>query len=476
MPILTSFQRKKLPSWARWGDEAAFAIFVALIAGGFLSNGYAGYGLTRGLAWCGCGLLGSWGLIASASGRFYQILGGTGKWILGLLAAWCLWGGLQCFPFPARLVEGLSPAVGEARKAMSSADVEPAKKATFALAKEKAILAWHELLACTLLFFTLCFLASRASLSERIATVIALSSILEGWIGILNFGFREGSRAYGAAINPNHHAALALMGLPVALILILRFREKRRGGGKNAIAGSDPSIIFIGIATVSVIGAVLSFSRGGIVLQGLVILVWLGIEGLGGRGESRRNPSVVKPREVALVGGCFVLMAFFAAATEGVLARFATPESLGLDRLQLAEATLGGFFETNLWGLGMHGAEATINQRLTIPTTTNAIYSHNDFVQAIAELGWPGLAAACVFGVMFLREHWVRSKVIQQKFSWSERRLQRAAWAGVIATLLHATVDFHLRIPLIGFLFLALLALATQNGVLHSSSAGQTRR
>ncbi len=47
--------------------------------------------------------------------------------------------------------------------------------------------------------------------------------------------------------------------------------------------------------------------------------------------------------------------------------------------------------------------------------------------------------------------------------SWERRRLCRAAWAGCTAVMLHAAVDFHLRIPTIGLAFVGMLAVALQS-------------
>ncbi|HMZ52774.1 MAG TPA: hypothetical protein PK988_10945, partial [Candidatus Sumerlaeota bacterium] len=51
------------------------------------------------------------------------------------------------------------------------------------------------------------------------------------------------------------------------------------------------------------------------------------------------------------------------------------------------------------------------------------------------------------------------------RLSWGGRRLQRAAMAGIAIALLHATLDFHLRIPQVGFMVLTLVALTLQPGI-----------
>ena len=126
--------------------------------------------------------------------------------------------------------------------------------------------------------------------------------------------------------------------------------------------------------------------------------------------------------------------------------------------------------ETPLFGLGLGGAEAALTRFVDQPAVLAPIWSHNDYVQLVAELGLPVtsllLGALVVFLVSFYKD--IRQR--RRDFDPSERVLQRAALLGVLTAALHAFVDFHLRVPLIGFTFLILVALIVNQGPLLVTS------
>jgi len=135
-------------------------------------------------------------------------------------------------------------------------------------------------------------------------------------------------------------------------------------------------------------------------------------------------------------------------------------------RLRVWRATRAGLMERPLLGLGPAGAETAITRFMQASAEQTAIWSHNDYVQVVAEMGIPvsltGLALLSILAAQVVRDVRLR----RDAFDWSERVLQRAAAAGVILALLHAVVEFHLRIPLAGFSFLILAALALGPGPL----------
>jgi O-antigen ligase len=87
--------------------------------------------------------------------------------------------------------------------------------------------------------------------------------------------------------------------------------------------------------------------------------------------------------------------------------------------------------------------------------------AHNDYLQFVAETGLVGLIAL----VWFCYLVGVKSFRAWRHFSASERALFIALWLSVIATTLHESVDFCLRVPANAFLLTLLLALAVRMAI-----------
>jgi O-antigen ligase len=143
--------------------------------------------------------------------------------------------------------------------------------------------------------------------------------------------------------------------------------------------------------------------------------------------------------------------------------------------MQLWRGTLRALAVEPWSGLGLRGTEAALTRYAEWPMTTNPIWAHNDYVQALAELGVPAaLLVACLAGMALLcgaRE--LRRATRAER--WSRDLLRRAAAAGALTALAHAAADFHLRIPLAGFVCLGLIALAVTPGGLLVSNRSYAR-
>lgn len=116
-------------------------------------------------------------------------------------------------------------------------------------------------------------------------------------------------------------------------------------------------------------------------------------------------------------------------------------------------------------GVGLGGAEYSISRFLEgQPARKVAIFSHNDWVQGLVELGLAGAAIALCIGALHaaaLRRAWAAEL---RSAGWEALAVRRAALAGLAALLAHAFVEFHLRMPAIGLQAAALLALLSERG------------
>lgn len=150
----------------------------------------------------------------------------------------------------------------------------------------------------------------------------------------------------------------------------------------------------------------------------------------------------------------------FSSAIEGFMGRAENNVGDFLGRVAYWKATLAGWGRSPILGLGLGGTEAAINRFLTDrPTSVQAVWSHNDYVQVFAELGLAGSAAllagiAC-FGFRARLEWMEQGPALGRRLGG----MRLAILAGLAMTLIHALFDFHLRLPLVGFQFLLLSAL-----------------
>ncbi len=470
-----------LPGWIRTGDTAAEIVVWLILIGGFFSLGYVVNPLLRGWAWLACGLLGAWSAIGLGAGRW----GGSGlrtaRCGMAVLAIPILWCGFQLIPLSSDFVLRISPVQREIQTSFREAGLSLQGKISLAHSPAKGLRSWNQLVASGLFFAGVCLLTARRSCSLRLCALVALVSLAEGWIGAIRYA-KGVPRASGAIFNSNHHAALVVMGLPLyfaRLVQWKRYSPRLRYG--SIMSGSNPLLLFYGLGLVAIIGWLAAISRGSLILSGGVLVVWIVIEFWGALRELREGEKIpVSALLIGLLAGVVFSLSLAALVTsssiyQGFATRGWKDELSGAGRMELWRATAEALMQTPWLGLGLFGTENALNQYGAMPMTLIPIRSHNDYVQIIAEMGVPASAVALMFlGRMLVSMIRDWSGRIRRS-DWSRGLMQRAALAGVLAALAHAAVDFHLRIPEIGFVFLILLALAVNEGTLLISSGRLAR-
>jgi hypothetical protein len=168
-----------------------------------------------------------------------------------------------------------------------------------------------------------------------------------------------------------------------------------------------------------------------------------------------------------LIGVAGIAILESADVRERLIGRVEATDVMGdAGRLEYMRASLAGLLESPWVGLGLEGVEGVLTWKADLPMTKAPIRTHSDPVQLVAEMGIP--ITFVLLGLLFpfaraiLRE-WAD---VQVAHTWSERFLQRAALAGALGCLVHSFADFHLRIPLTGYVFLIVLALSLNEGCL----------
>jgi O-antigen ligase len=269
----------------------------------------------------------------------------------------------------------------------------------------------------------------------------------------------------GTFVNRNHLAGLLEMTLPLALALFLHDFGAGRGEKKGRPrgwrkrlarlggAGGRPSLIF-GILVVLIIGGVVvTRSRTGLVLVmlGILIAALLFARRLG----SRASFGLVG--QVATVAVAFAVVLGLAP----VLDRFSMDSMVANARWSLAGATFDAAGQLVPFGdgPGTFSHAFLLYQPLELGRFFVA-HAHNDYLEALFEVGFLGALLFVGFLVLYLRQ-WRRLLSGDQ---WPRFRfLQIGAGIGISLMLVHGLFDYNLRVPanLTYFAFIAAIFFST---------------
>jgi O-antigen ligase len=404
---------------------------------------------------------------------------------------------VQAVPLPLALVKLLSPARAELQESIASwmphvpawtpLSVHPEATLDFAL----------RLAAYAAVYWIVRGLAERFDRNRfAVAAPIVLVATAQSAIALLqNFGAEP---ATGSYINRNHLAGLLEMALPfvvVPLISLLPAAARRRlssesrrapaAAARMALAGtavwagtSRSAAIRTALATaaaVLLLAAILATrSRAGLVAA-LVSLLVIGLASL-----QRIKP----PRKRWLLGAMLPALcaaAFLYLPPDNLVRRYANVfggEALRREgRVLLWNETLDLIAAYPLAGCGFGGFEpAFVRFKRSAPMVADA-HAHNDYLELLAEAGLIGFAlclllaarpiAAAVRAIMrshvALDSSW-SSSALASAGSGQDADLALACVASLAAILVHSFVDFNLRIPANGMVFVWLLGMCCACG------------
>lgn len=443
------------------------AVMIAVIAVGLCSYGYAADGAARAFAWLCCAVLGTlampWLVIDARHSHVRSLL-----MLMLVIVAWT---GVQCIPLPITLANLTNPGWHFSLTGMTATSIALPSSLPIALNPEAAIAGWHQAVGFTAFFAAAAMIAAWGGW-RSIACLAAALGLLEGVLGLGGMVLGAGGRAWGAIYNPNHHAALTLSAIPLTIAFLWnRNEELLLSEGDGLLAGRDPGLIGVALLMAALLGWLGAFSRGSLILGIPPIVAWVAWEWWNSREEASADSSLIRRWGGPLAAATLtVLVLVVGSGIEGFGSRLAGQSEADSvnSRPALVRATAAGLMETRLVGLGLHGTEPTINRFAQFPTRLEPIYTHNDWMQFVAEIGLPGLALLAI-ATFFM---WRRRRIDTQQIDPAPARLRRAAAVGLISMLMHALVDFHLRIPLVGMqaLLLATIVLTPPSAIQAEST------
>lgn len=410
------------------------------------------------------------------------------KWFVALLLAWLAYLLLYLVPLPIEAIALLSPQTAAIHRETMAFD---AGWRTLAIEPHGAQVGWLKSLAYVCAFvLTLLLVNTRERVRQLLFALVVFALVLSvygilmhlngvrhSWFGSTMF---HGSQASATYFNRNHFAGFLEMTLAMGVgLLIADLRDRQAQTWRQfvrnflewlfspkmrlrlmlcvmviALVSSRSRMgntaFFASLLVVGIIGIVLSrhATRGTVVLLTSLIAIdifivgsWFGVEQLANRIE---NTPLARPTEVVVMAG--------------------TQQSVE-QRLDATSDTIPMVKDFPAVGVGL-GSWYVLFPAYKGPEVMQGYfeYAHNDYIQFAAEVGVIGFAfvggmVIWSFGVALLAHARRRDPLM--------RGVSFAAMMGILAIMIHSSVDFNLQIPANAVYFMVLLALAWISGYMR---------
>ena len=440
------------PGGTRW-------IFVCYLA--LLLWAPVPLGSNRSWAWALLALwvlaLALWWLAGFIRGKYSYPIVLREAWpmlLCGLLWLGYVW--LQLLPLPVEFLSLLSPQsarwhiAAAAPATLIAAPLTLDPYATLeAACKSTAYLAFFAL--------SLILLRDRDRIRYAAYALIA-SGVLQALYGALISLQSLGEVASGTFANRNHYAAYLTMCLSVGIGVLIA----NLSGTQNQSWGRFVRNLMHWVITpkmglrlglvVMVIALVLTRSRMG----NSSFFISLLITGVIGLLLAKRATKSMVILLVSLVAvDLFIVGTYF--GTRRVVERIAQTAVETEDRDEVAAYALDMWKDYPVFGSGLGSFPVVFPRYSADGTLVSYTHAHNDYLEFGAEAGAVGLS---LLGLMVLMSLAVALRAQYLRRDPLMRGLSFAAMMGILALMIHSSVDFNLQIPANALTFMLLLAFA----------------
>ncbi len=388
-----------------------------------------------------------------------------------LTAGLFLFLGLQVVPLPKALVKILSPLAyrlregfdpGFAGSTTMSLSVVPAHTAREAL----------ELLAYVLIAWTVVRTVTHRRQFVRFFAVLTALGAAQAFYGLYELSRSQPrvlfypklynlQAASGTFINRNHFAGYLEMILPLALTLIVArvdlfsLAGKRRPERLAQLTGRGFAanlLALIGVVVMA-LAIVLSRSRSGAFILGLIFLLFFLLTVFHFEKARFRQAWILTALKASF--GLILAVSLY-VGLEATVGRFADDNLLQDGRPQYWSSVLRMAGDSPFLGTGWGTFAAVYPVYETVPLEGRLLHAHNDYLEALAELGVVGFVL--LLGLILV-------PAARAFKTWSGRRhpgikgLGMGGFVAVAALLVHSLTDFNLHIPANAVLFSVILGL-----------------
>ena len=393
------------------------------------------------------------------------------KWFLLLLIIWLIVQAIYVVPMPMRWIVLISPEAAAMHALTATLNMNTADSwKTLAVDPHAAMVSWLKSLCYVLGFvMTLAVITTRQR-AQQFAYTLVLSGVVMAVFGILLhlaginlewFGtlIAHGAEASGTFANRNHFAGYLEMTLAIGIgLLIAGLKEYRTQTWKQFFRHFIEWILSAKMRLrlmlcIMVIALVATHSRMGNTGFFSSLLI-AGVIGIALARHAARGTVILLVSliviDLFIVGSWFGVDKLARRLEQTTMAEVEVrqdPSAYALKIIQDYPAVGSG-----------PGSFYTVFPRYRGPDVAELFeHAHNDYAQFAAESGVIGL------GLLGLMVAWSLAIAIRAQYIRRDpfmRGLSFASIMGIVAILIHSSVDFNLQIPSNALLFMVLLALA----------------
>lgn len=365
----------------------------------------------------------------------------------------------QAAPIPESFIALLSHALFDLKEVVGLPD---AIGFPFSLSinRYETLTAFLEVSACFLTVILTSILFRKKENLKTALYFIALTSFAISLFGIIQYlswngkiywlkSISEGS-PFGPFINHNHFAAFNNMAvLPLLSLALYQYKEFIT---RREYRTKEPLLILFSLAII-IMAIFLSGSRGGIVslITGIVVMLFI----LRREGEIKLNLFLLSIILSSVTGLFFIINRWEVLDTLSSL--LAPHEDMSLlYRLKGWEVAMQIFkdFPFTGSGFGTFSEVFLVYRPESMPTTFK--HAHNEYIQFMTEGGLFGLLLVSIPLVCFVIRF---NPVLKNDCDRELRYLYAGIFSGMIAIIIHNTLEFNMRVPANAYLFSFMLGL-----------------
>ena len=399
------------------------------------------------------------------------------KPMLWLLLMWLLYLALMLLPLPLTWRLILSP---ESANLYTEAGVNG--WAPLAVYPYEGFLYWMKSVAYALLFVLVLLLVNSKQRLVLLAYTLVLSGLFQAFFGSMmtlsavEYGFFVKKESYlefatGTFVNRNHLAGYLEMTLAIGIGLMMASsstEEKIRSWRQRLLSVIrlllSPKMVLRLMLAMMVIALVLTRSRMGntaffasMLAAGFIcLLVFRAQSGSVRQMFSRRETRAT----VILLSSLMVIDLFIVGAwfgVEKVMARIEQSSTVkDADRIEVSRGTIKLWQDYPLLGSGGGSFHMTYPRYRSEAIALSYDHAHEDYLEILADTGIVGLS---LLGLMVLLSFFAALAALRRRHDPLMRGMAFASMMGIIALLIHSTVDFNLQIPANAATFMVILAL-----------------
>ncbi len=403
------------------------------------------------------------------------------KPVLIIFVIWLGYGLLQLTPVPTSVIRLLSPSVvpihaesdyfhdtlrqhesGQQHPERAGSLSLPAYR-TFSLDVHASFVAWLKSLAYVLVFSLSLLLVDSQRKLEILAWVLVWSAVAQAVFGsFVALSDPHSARvATGTFINRNHFAAYLVMGLSIGFGLLLGKMRPNRAELTLRQRLRDVVRVLLGpkarlrvCLALMVVGLVLTRSRMG----NVAFLISMMVAGSLALVLIRNPPRAIVILLVSLVVIDMVIVGTWFGVEE-VEQRLAETSFASDQRDEVSRDARDLWQDYLLLGAGAGSFYATFPRYRRGDVVGFNYHAHNDYLQLLAEAGLIGFGMLAAAVMLSLAAALSAQRTRENTFLCG---LGVSATMGILAMLMHSSVEFNLQIPANAVLFMVLLAFAWQ--------------